>query len=95
MCVGVCGRVYAIYICVHVLPSLKPTYNPAAENTPLGTMGKAAGAKANKAAKAAGCKPGRKVVDSSIVAIGAMAIPFRNLMNYRQSDKCVKAASYA
>ena len=82
-------------ICVHVLPSLKPTYNPAAENTPLGTMGKAAGAKANKAAKATGCKPGRKVVDSSIVAIGAMAIPFRNLMNYRQSDKCVKAASYA
>ena len=95
VCQGLWKCVCCFCICVHVLPSLKPTYNPAAENTPLGTMGKAAGAKANKAAKATGCKPGRKVVDSSIVAIGAMAIPFRNLMNYRQSDKCVKAASYA
>jgi len=29
------------------------------------------------------------------VKISALAVPFRNLMNYRQSDKCVKAANYA
>jgi len=54
-------------------------------------MGKAAGAKAK--AKATGCKPGRKVLDTSTMAIGAMAIPFRNLMRYRNSEKCVKAAN--
>ena len=95
VCQGLWKCVCCFCICVHVLPSLKPTYNPAAENTPLGTMGKAAGAKANKAAKATGCKPGRKVADSAVMTIAAMAVPFRNLMNYRQSEKCVKAANYA
>ena len=91
VCQGLWKGVCCLCICVHVLPSLKPTYNPAAENTPLGTMGKAAGAKAK--AKATGCKPGRKVHDTSLKAVSAMAIPFRNLMRYRTSEKCMKAAS--
>ena len=94
VCQGLWKGVCCFCICVHVLPSLKPTYNPAAENTPLGTMGKAAGAKANKVTKATGCKPGRKVVDSSIVTVAALAMPFRNLMNYRKSEKCQKAANH-
>ncbi len=90
VCQGLWKGVCCLCICVHVLPSLKPTYNPAAENTPLGTMGKASGKK-NRVAKTSVCKA--TPVDTATVAISAMAIPFRNLMRYRNSDRCVKAAN--
>ena len=92
VCQGLWKGVCCFCICVHVLPSLKPTDNPAAENTPLGIMGKAAGAKKQKAAKASVWKA--KPVDTSTVAISSLALPFRNLMKWRNSEKCKKAANH-
>ena len=99
VCVCVSGFVEVcmlfLYLCARAPQSQAYIQSSSRKHFPLGTMGKAAGAKANKAAKATGCKPGRKVADSAVMTIAAMAVPFRNLMNYRQSEKCVKAANYA
>ena len=100
VCVCVSGFVEVcmlfLYLCARAPQSQAYIQSSSRKHFPLGTMGKTAGAKANKATKATGCKRGRKVADSSaVMTIAAMAVPFRNLMNYRQSEKCVKAANYA
>ncbi len=100
VCQGLWKGVCYLYLCARAPQSQacrSSQDNPSASNTPLGIMGKCAQitayGKKGKACAVPKAKANALKVKSVEPSLGALATPFRNLMAFRCSERCKKAAN--